>query len=208
MERRRNICFFFFFELTRRSSVLHSSDHAVLRDGLLDGDGVAWFLAAGDPVPGGGRGDSDFSVVHALQACRVRCRHVQLMERRPGEERRPRHFHFPRVPIDLENACLVPARDPVRHLAEQPRVQIRGDHPQNCPLNRVVGLQRHVVPSRLEDRTVVVHVGHLHPHDGHGAQTPCNQANTRTIRTDKEKRRLGNGRDERGRDYAYFALLS
>lgn len=180
MERREKIRFFsFLFKLTRRSSVLHSSDYAVLRNGLLDGDGVARFLAAGDPVAGGGRCDPDFGVVHALQACRVRGRHVQLMERRPGEERRPSHFHLPRVAVDLEDARLVPARDPIRHLAEQSGVQIRGDHPQNCPLERAVGPQRHVVPPRLEDRTVVVHVGHLHPHDGHGAQATCNKSEKR-----------------------------
>ena len=127
-----------------------------------------------------GCADPDFSVERALQAGRVRRRHVQLMQRRPRQQIRPADLKFTGVPIDVKNTSFVPAGDAVRDLTEKSRVQVRGHQPQNRPLYRTVALQSDVVLSWFEDRTVVVNVRHLHTYDSYGTQTTCNSANNQS----------------------------
>jgi len=122
-------------------------------------------------VPGRGHGDLDLGVDGALQAGCIRRGDVELMQRRAREQTRPRYVQFASVAIDAEDASLVAAADAIGELAEQAGIEVARHQPQDRPVHRAITPQGHVVPARLENRPVVVHVRHLDAHDRYGAQS-------------------------------------
>lgn len=122
-------------------------------------------------MDGGGNGDLDLGVGDAAQTGRVCCRHVELMQRR--QQIRPRHVELAGVAIDAKDRGFVATADAVGDLTEGTGVEVGRYQPQDRLVPGVVVSQGHVVPARLENRPVVVHVRHLDAHDRYCAQSTC-----------------------------------